>query len=311
MRALVQDKGATAFVGAPSALPGGAALLTGTEAWVLIDDGEVSRFGPALAWAVRHGATALSVLVSGSDIGAGVIARRASAFSYPINVYTVSGRTQAPATPSAPLDPGSGEPPADLVELLSTAGLEVVWEHGVLRGEVLGLEVARTVGDHLEVGVGRHDRMAWVEFQTPVPAALESAVAAVRDLRRPGAPAHPANRLARSRWLRSVVASAPLAYGFESLVPVAPPLPWFDLPDAGPAPAIGADSDGRPVVVVCSVGIDLDLLPTAADCRLLYGPASELVLLLPAGDDLPITRTLAELLERPPRVQTVDRKWRS
>lgn len=196
--------------------------------------------------------------------------------------------------------------------MLEAAGLEVVWEHGVLRGEVLGLEVARTVGGELVVGVGRHDREARAVMRPgePLLSALASAADAVRDLRRPGAPAHPANRLARSRWLRAVAVSNPAALGLSTLLPVAPPLPWFDLPEAGPAPGIGTTfANGEPVVVVFSAGVDLDLAPTAADCRLLHRPGSQLWLVVPAGGDMGVTRSLAERLSPPASVHVVARGW--
>jgi hypothetical protein len=89
-------------------------------------------------------------------------------------------------------------------------------------------------------------------------------------------------------------------------------MPWFDLPEAGAAPCVGVDADGRPMVVVCSVGVDLDVVATAADCRVLYGsPESSLVLLVPVGDDVAVTRRLAGMLMSPAEVVTVPRDWES
>jgi hypothetical protein len=65
------------------------------------------------------------------------------------------------------------------------------------------------------------------------------------------------------------------------------------------------------VLVVCSTGIDLDLVPFAADARLLDGRDPRLVLVLPDGDDHPVTRDLAGALRRPADVVTVGREWRS
>jgi hypothetical protein len=282
-----------------------------SRAWVLIDDGLVHRFGAALAWADRQGARSLDVLVDGSPSTPGIIARRAAGLSRPPSIWAVEGRSLTPAAAAPPV-PDSAESPAPAtVELLASRGLEVVWEHGVLRGEVLGLEVARTVGDRLEVGVGRHDRHARAEMRPgeDLAAAVGQAAEAVRALRRPGAPPHPANTLARSRWLRSVIVADPAAFGFTALDPVAPPLPWFDLPEAGAAPCVGTDTLGRPVVVVCSVGVDLDLVPTAADCRFLYGPDAEVCLVLPELDVLPVTRSLAARLAPPARILPVGRDW--
>ncbi len=283
---------------------------------MLIDDGAVARFGPALAWADRRGAASLDVLVDGSGPSApSVVARRASCFDPAPAVWAVSGRSLSPAVAAEPVAEEAFAHDPAMVELLSSHGLEVVSEHGVLRGEVLGLEVARTVGDRLEVGVGRHDRMARSEMRPgeTASAALAEAARVVRSLRRVGAPTHPANTLARSRWLRSVLVQSPSILGLASLTPVAPPLPWFDLPEAGAAPAVGhVSSPFNPVVVVCSVGVDLDLVPTAADCRLLYGSppsGSQLWLVVPEGDDLPVTRALAARLSPSAEVRVVGRDW--
>jgi hypothetical protein len=297
--------------GAPTVLPGGAAALSSdSRAFVLIDDGDPRRFGPALAWAVRTGSSSLDVVVDGSPTAPGVVSRRAGGFGMPIGVWAVSDRTLSAAAPSPAVVDG-GDPPADLVSVLSAAGLEVVWEHGVLRGEVLGLEVVRTVGDTLEVGVGRFDRTARLEMRPSesLSRALAEAAAAVSARRRPGAPSHPANTLARSRWLRSVVMASPSSVGCSLLEPVAPPLPSFDLTELGAAPAVGRRLDGRSVVVVCSVGVDLDLVPTAVDVRS-QGPGAELMLVLPAGDDVAVTRQLAGLVREPSaQVVTVAREW--
>lgn len=281
---------------------------------MLIDDGDVSRFGSALAWWSRRGPATLDVVVDGSPSAPGIVARRAACFTHAATVWAVAGTTLVPVEPAPPVPDPADDPPESLVALLDAHGLEVIWEHGVLRGEVLGLEVARTVGTALEVGVGRFDRSARVEMRPgeTLPSALEEAATAVRGLRRPGVPRHPANTLARSRWLRSLLLRSPSAYGFSGLVPVAPPLPWFDLPEAGAAPCVGVSAEtGSVAVVVCSVGVDLDLVPTAADCRLLYADAreAEVWLVIPEGDDLPVTRSLAEQLNPPARILTVPRGW--
>lgn len=299
-------------------LPGGAALFdsSASRAYVLIDDGLVARFGAALAWASRLDSVRLDVLVDGPPPAAGIIARRASAFSSPkTGVWAVAGRDLSPALPTEPVLDATSPDPA-LVSLLRDHGLEVVWEHGVLRGEVLGLEIARTVGSRLEVGVGRHDRMARVEMRPgeDLGEALDEASAVVRSLRRPDAPPHPANALARSRWMRSILVRSPASLGLPpvgDLTAVAPPLPWVDLPEAPAAPAVGRLPSGRPVVVVCSVGVDMDLVPSAADCRLLYGgDGADLWLVVPEGDDLPVTRDLAARLWRPAEVQVAPRDWK-
>jgi hypothetical protein len=60
---------------------------------------------------------------------------------------------------------------------------------------------------------------------------------------------------------------------------------------------------------VASVGVDPDLVPAAADARLLHGAELPLLLVVPEGDDLSVTRGLAARLRRPATVVTVPRDW--
>ncbi len=306
----------------PFSFPGGAALVDPEDgrAWVLIDDGAVERFGPALAWAWRQGSSELQVLVqeAGSGVGggaSGVMARRAAEMVAPPKVWQVRGRKLVEGRPEEPLRLEAdrvSDADRDYVELLQSHGADPILEHGVWRGEVLGLEVARIVGGQLQVGVGRHDRQARLEMRPgeDVGRALDEAVLAVTARRRGGQFSHPANTLARSRWLRSVVCAQPALVGAIHLEPVSPPRPWFDLAEVGAAPAVGGALDGGDrLVVVCSVGIDLDLVPTSADCRTIYAPEARLVIVVPEGDDPPVTRALAALLARPAYVVTVPRRW--
>ena len=98
------------------------------------------------------------------------------------------------------------------VDDIEAAGARSVVEHGVVTGEVRGLEVCRVVdvdtGDgaavRLEVGVGPHDREAFAVIHGDVPTreALAGVVAAVGAARGVDAPGHPLNRLAPERLLR-------------------------------------------------------------------------------------------------------------
>ncbi len=69
------------------------------------------------------------------------------------------------------------------------------------------------------------------------------------------------------------------------------------------------------MVAVCSIGVDLDLAPTAADQRAAFAAATgsdaRLVLVVPAGDDYPVTHELAAALAEPADVVTAPRDWRS
>ena len=301
-------------------LPGGATLLDDADVpgrgWVLIDDPDVGSLGAALAWAWRYSVTDLDVLVEGAA-QASVVARRAGQFAAPPAVWSVSGRSLSLAvlretTAGPPLDPGA----AGFIALLEAHGVDPVVEHGLLTGEVLGLEVARVEstedGYKLAVGVGAHDRDARRDFRPgqDLGDALDEVASVVRSRRTAEAGRHPANTLARERWLRAVVVARPSLVGAAWLQAVASPTRRRDLRQGAPAGAVGEDREGRPVVVVCSTGVDVDVVPTAADIRVLAGhPTAPLALVLPEGDDYPVTRQLAAALLRPATVVTVPRHW--
>lgn len=299
----------------PVPFPGGAGLVAGTTGWVLVEDAPARALGPALLWAGRAGVDRLHVL---TEAEAGGLARRATTFARAPQVWQVRGRAVSLATP-VPIGPA---PRLDAevsgwVDQLRAAGAEAVVEAGVLTGEVLGLEVARVVSDaegtRLEVGVGKHDRHAQriMGGDVPTQAALAAAVAAVREHRRAGAPHHPLNRLASERWLRAVVVARPALVGATHLAPVPSLVVRDDLRRHAPAPAAGLDAQGRPLLVVCSTGIDLDLVPAAADARLADGRGPRLVLVVPDRDDHPVHRSLGALLVEPAEVRTVPDDWRS
>jgi hypothetical protein len=73
---------------------------------------------------------------------------------------------------------------------------------------------------------------------------------------------------------------------------------------------VGIDLDGRPLVVVCSTGVYLDLVPSAADDRLTHAPDARLLLVVPARDAVPVTTELATRLLDPAEVRSVSGDWR-
>jgi hypothetical protein len=301
--------------------PAGAALQAGRRAWVLLEDGTAHGLGSALVWAASRGAERLDV-VAGSR--APQLARRAALFRRPPGVWAADGRRLRLPRPE-PYPPGPPERPpehlASWAEVIEGAGAQAVWEAGVLRAEVLGLEVARVVegadGARLEVGVGRHDRLARRSLgpTRPGPAELAEAVAAVADRRRGSVPAHPANQLSTERWLRAVAVSSPGLAGARQLDPVdCPVLAPLAPARRAPAAALGTDADGRPLLAVFSTGVDPELVPAAADARAWFArwrpPARSLVLVVPEGDDHPATAALARALATPAELRKVARHWR-
>jgi hypothetical protein len=217
-------------------------------------------------------------------------------------VWVVEGRAVRSATPA--LFAAPDVQPA-FSEVLEAHGVDPVIEDGRVIGEVLGLEVARVEatpdGPRLAVGVGANDRRARQELypdQDPG-AALDEVVAVVRAWRVAGALRHPANTLARDRWLRAAIVFRPQTVGAVRLSPFG-------------AGAVGETADGQRLVVVCSIGVDLDLVPAAADLRVRAGDRNAgLVLVVPEGDDYPITRELSGALRNPASVVTVRRDWPS
>ena len=299
-------------------LAGGAAVRVPDGLWVLVD--HVGALGAALALAERESST-LSVMADRAAPGAidvpGLVARRAEQFTGAIEVWQVDDRSLTPATPAPVADRSVPSAAAvALMGVLEDAGVDVTVEHGAIRGEIRGLEIARIVeapdGARIEVGVGRHDREAFtmVHGDLPTADALRSVIASVDAVRRADAEAHPLRRLAPEGWLRSMVLARPDVVGALTLVPAEPPMPRDSVKDTATAIAVGTDPDGRALVVACSVGIDLDLVPSAADARVAHDPAARLVLVLPERDAHPMTRRLAARLRRPADVFTVDDDWR-
>ena len=278
------------------AYPGGAALAGphGTV-WAL-----GPSLGGALALAWKAGSLEeVHVFVEGADPG--LLARRAALFASPPTVWAVDGMDAVPASP-APLPASPAVPPevAAMVDVITAAGADPVWEHGRLVGEVEGLEVCRVEGDppRLSVGVGRFDREA---NELLGKESLAEVVTLVRQHRRPGAPDHPLGRWAASRRLRAELVREPQRIGADVLFPMAPTTEAPDLRVSWPAPATGTAAD-EPIVAVCSVGVDLDLVPAAADARLADGRDARLVLVVPERDVHPVTVALAAALVQPAEV---------
>ncbi len=306
----------------PVTFPGAAAALVDDGAWVLLDDDPAASLGVALAWAQRHTATRLDVV---ADTGTGVLARQAGAFSLPNAVWSTDGARLVPAIPDPPppvVEPAAAELAAAAV--LVDAGATVVVEHGVVRAEVLGLEVARVVTVDGEVvvqpGVGRNDREGHAMVAGTaagdagvVRATLERVVDEVRRHRAGPTPdGHPLGRMARGRWLRHLLTRRPELVGAARLESVEPTVVRHTVAD-GAAFAAGELADGTPVVVACAGGIDLGLVPEAADVRLAVGAregSEPQLVLAAAGRDLhPVVRRMADALVEPAEVVALPDDW--
>ncbi len=169
-----------------AAFPDGTALIGrdaagARTAWVLRFDKLLLAGGAALALALRRSVSSLHVIAdrgAGGSSGARLANDDEARLSRRLHLLGRSGRLAIttwrlkddrldvidPAGVAPRAEPVS---PAELdkADILRAAGLDVVVEQGVVRGEVLGLEVARVVRAEdgsaaIEAGVGRFDREA-------------------------------------------------------------------------------------------------------------------------------------------------------
>lgn len=310
LAALVRDHlGDAGVVVEPAPFPGGAALTVGTTAWVLADETPHRVLGGALGWAMRAGAERLCLIAEAST---GLLARRAGGLGFPVEVFHADGRVLLPAVAEPLLvEPSVSEEHRAFEQVILDAGAEVVHEHGVVAGEVDGLEVCRVVDDpalgvtRLEVGVGAHDREAFLMLHggRPTAEALAEVVTVVRGHRRGDVQGHPLSRLAGERLLRTRLIADPGLLGASAVRAVSPPVPRTSLKDATPCAAV-ATVDGTDVAVVCSVGVDLDVVPFTVDVLAASDLPSAMVV-LPPRDAIDLQHRLAALVERPVRIVTV------
>lgn len=311
LQALVRDHLGTDSGFEPGEFAGGAALVRGDAAWVLLADRADRGLGGALAWAVRRGASEVHVV---AEAHTGLLARRAAAFALPVKVWRADGRVlSAAAAEPLPQPTPVPEGHREFEPLIAQAGARPHEEFGVLSGEVAGLEVCRVVDDpwlhvtRLEVGVGAHDREAFQALHGDRPAAdaLASVVQAVHGHRLGPDHGHPLRRLAAERLLRHDLEARPSIIGATSVLPVPPPVPRANLKDPVPCVAL-AEIDGAPAVVVCSAGVDLDAVPFATDaCAALN--VQRCLLVVPRRDAIDVQHRIAALARGSVAVVPVDR----
>ena len=292
--------------------PWGAALAHEDGVWTaLLEVSPERSFGQALVLAARNNAESLDVLTNSE---AASVARRAQLFEPSPLIWRVDGTELALAEPSeltqvpaAPLEP-------DVAALLAVDGVDLVVEHGVTVGEYRGLEVARVTGvgaeQRLDVGVGAYDQGAFAVMNpdmTPTES-LASVVEQVRTHRQSGAAPHPINRLVRERWIRWELERDPSKIGLVSVVPVEPASPREGIKDPGIAPAVGHSKDGTSVLVACTVGIDLDAVPAAADLAELH-QTDRIMMVLADRDRHPRIQAVARQSKRPVEFMTAPEPW--
>jgi hypothetical protein len=303
---------AGADVGEVTGFGGGAGVIAANgRAWVLVDERPGRGVGAALAWALSRDATSVAIL---ADSATGQLARRAEGIDFPIRVFHVEERTLIEAV-REPLPERTPVSPEHLAfrSMIAEGDAEPVVEHGVLAGEVRGLEVCRVVDDpvsgevRLEVGIGAHDRETFqmLHGDRPKVEALAGVVRTVSAQRTPGRPPHPLNQLAASRLLRSRLVEHPGLIGATSVEIAEPPLARSNVKDQAPSVATATLTDGTHALVVCTTGIDLDVVPYSVDAVSFHG-ASSCLIAAPARDLVPVQLKMAALCRVPTRFVPVD-----
>ena len=141
----------------------------------------------------------------------------------------------------------------------------------------------------------------------PVEPTLVDTIEQVRGHRSVGAPLHALNRIGRERWLRDMVRREPASVGVSDVRLVEPIPPRSSLLEPTAAALLGADG-GRSVLVVCSVGVELGLVPATADLVARHQP-DEVRFVLPARDKLPYLERLAGRLGTAVRFADIDVPW--
>lgn len=293
-------------------------LVVDDVAWVLVTGRYERSLGPALMWALRNNATSLKLL---SSERAGELARIATHFDFAIEVFEVDAAGVArAAVPKSAEKIEVSVADEMFADFIKSAGAEVVREHGVISGEVCGLEVCRVVratdsGDldgagesELEIGVGAHDRETFklLHGRTATIESLRKVIAEVAARRAVGAQVHPLNQLARERMLRHYVCQSPQLVGAKSLQVAQPPIARANLKDVVPCSAVGVSLTGEKMVVIFSIGVDPDVVSFGADARGQINGSADLVFAMPTRDIVPAVERVAQMLRRPARFVGVD-----
>lgn len=284
------------------------AMVAGDTLWVLeaAEASRVNAMSAALAWFVRQPTGLVDRIGLIARHAPSVAARRLANFRISAQVFTMAGDGLSvvepePHAPNVVADPRH----LALAGTFSEAGADVVVEYGVVSAEVVGLEVARVVEEQgaplVRIGVGAHDRETFrmVHGDEATVEQLRTVVETVALQRRPDSPTHPLNLLARERALRHRLLEHPAAIGMKTLEIAEPPVQRTNVKDGVPCCAIGRNHDDGVVVVVFASGVDLDVVPFAADARARLASDAHLMIVTESRNIVPLQLRIAELVAAP------------
>jgi|DEB0MinimDraft_10_1074344.scaffolds.fasta_scaffold00071_27 hypothetical protein len=288
-----------------TARPFGVVVADASTHVIVSSSESLAVLGGILIWMDREGLDKPHLVF---EHHAEVQARRAALLAPAATVFGLVAGRVVPVEPAALTEPHpTPEGIGELEAMIQRCGADRVVEDGIVRAEVAGLEVGRIVtgpdGSQLEVGVGRFDREAGVLLHAdrPIEPTLADTVRRISEHRRPGAPSDPVNRMARERWLRCLVVEDPAAIGVTQPELVEPIPPRLSLLEAVPAALLAEDvsaAGGPRVLVVCSVGVALELIPAAADLVVRHRP-DHVRFVIPSRDRFPTVERLASRLGVP------------
>ena len=313
LQALARDhRGVTGVPVVP--FPGGAGIHDPSGSFIWLDDQPERLLGAAIALHLRKGTERLDVVIP--DVHremAPVVARRIAQWNIAAEVFVLEGKTLVSVDPSAAeAERGCEFDVEDFRHVIAEAGAEVVIEHGVLTGEVAGLEVCRVVFEddwRLRVGVGSQDREAFHMLHGDAPAlgSLLKVVEFVETYRQPSADPHPLNRLSPERWMRSTfLLTHRSANG--STTQMSGVLPRGSMSDAAPAFAVSEDGGNR-VLYAFTTGTDLGAVVDAADHAEWSAHETEvceILIVVNGRNHLPVLDVVAQRSVRPMRIVSQD-----
>ena len=283
--------------------PFGAGLVNNQRGALYVVRDHIRTIGPTLLWMQKHQLNEVDLIIEGD---AGIPARRAQALTANLRVWQFENQTISPAQPAPhlPHTPVSSEH-EQFADLIEACGADPIREHGILTGEVLGLEVCRVVdtpnGPRLEVGVGAIDRETFqlVHSHRTIEDSLKEVAALVRAHRSPGAPHHPLGALAGERRMRHQALLNPALINAATLQPAEPPVPRTSIRDSTPCVATGTTNEGTPLVAVFTDTVDVDIIGFGVDAIERENPAAELAITTYTSNLTPSLQNMAEAVSRP------------